>query len=779
MKPPNPTASSNQTSSSTPASSSTSTGLLWDEASDPAAVELARAYEVAWQSSKPGRRPDPEPFLGPDHQARPGDLLAVLRTDLTLRRRDREAVDLAAYRDRFPSLHPDAFVALLYEDFCLREEAGETPEASEYEARFPEFAAGLRDLLIIHDLVAEPGSTSTDLTTDLVSFPRSGETIAGFRLVEELGRGSFARVFLASERQLADRSVALKVSRTGSREPQTLARLQHTHIVPVYSYRTDRATGLHLLCMPFFGKVTLARLLAERRSLTRPRTGGDLVAALDRIGDPGSAPNGGTAGPAGVGGAEPCPGAVAWWGARAGRGAATRPRPGGLASRRQAVERPDRRRRDADAAGLQPVARGGDPEASGFRRSWAARSPTWPPSTSRPWARGMMAGSTTGPTSTRWGWSCSRPWAIEADGAVQSASSSLLESLNWLLEHRRTRASPRATTFDRDVRPDPAGSSTRSSAAASPQSREERYASAGDLALDLQAVADDAPLTFRPRADPADPSGAVVPPQPVPPGDRRRRSRWSLPSLLIASLFQRPGRCRSAARRRSARADPRRRKRSAVSPASSTPPRASSTPGDGDGRGARRPGPRQSRDEATRGIRARPGRGRGRPAIRKPADRFFDRGRAASVRPAGLRRRPGRGVALAGSRRSGRFERARRGGDWPDAGPGCLGFLIPVRANPGCSARSTTCCSAGSSPTARDASRDPSRPTGQAARWPISYGDRRSCGSTDLCRPLWQALLRLLARVPTRAGSGLLPARSQRPETIGDGLLPLALSWDC
>ena len=38
--------------------------------------------------------------------------------------------------------------------------------------------------------------------------------------------------------------MALKVTRRGSREPQTLARLQHTHIVPVYSHRIDAATGL-------------------------------------------------------------------------------------------------------------------------------------------------------------------------------------------------------------------------------------------------------------------------------------------------------------------------------------------------------------------------------------------------------------------------------------------------------------------------------------------------------------------------------------------------------
>ena len=102
-------------------------------------------------------------------------------------------------------------------------------------------------------------------------FPEVGQTIAGYHLVEELGRGAFARVFLARERPLADRLVALKVARNGSREPQTLARLQHTHIVPVYSYRIDPATGLHLLCMPYLGRVTLADVLAHPRSAKHAR----------------------------------------------------------------------------------------------------------------------------------------------------------------------------------------------------------------------------------------------------------------------------------------------------------------------------------------------------------------------------------------------------------------------------------------------------------------------------------------------------------------------------
>src|SRR5262249_26027107 len=46
-----------------------------------------------------------------------------------------------------------------------------------------------------------------------VIFPRLGEAIGGFRLITELGRGAFARVYLAHEAALGNRPVALKVSK--------------------------------------------------------------------------------------------------------------------------------------------------------------------------------------------------------------------------------------------------------------------------------------------------------------------------------------------------------------------------------------------------------------------------------------------------------------------------------------------------------------------------------------------------------------------------------------
>ena len=296
----------------------------WEEAASPAAVHLARKYEQAWRDSDPaGKRPNLHLFLGELGASSdgPGARLALLRADMTLRWETGEKIGAQWYLDRYADLGEDTIVALVYEEFCLREEDDERPAAAEYLARYPQVAGALVRVLEIHDLVGSgtpvtlsPNSMALGATAGEAIFPEAGQTIGGFSLVEELGRGAFARVFLARERQLADRQVALKVSRRGSREPQTLARLQHTHIVPVYSHRIDAATGLHLLCMPYFGRVTLARILADRE-VQAATSGAVLASALDRL-DPGEPPSS----PRSTGRValleRTYPRAIAWWGAR-------------------------------------------------------------------------------------------------------------------------------------------------------------------------------------------------------------------------------------------------------------------------------------------------------------------------------------------------------------------------------------------------------------------------------------------------------------------------------
>ncbi|MBY0460356.1 MAG: protein kinase, partial [Gemmataceae bacterium] len=94
--------------------------------------------------------------------------------------------------------------------------------------------------------------------------PQVGDTVQGFKLVGELGRGAFARVYRAEQQGLAGRAVALKVTIRPTREAEHLARLQHTNVVPVYSVHTD--AGVQMICMPFLGRVTFADLLKAHRA---------------------------------------------------------------------------------------------------------------------------------------------------------------------------------------------------------------------------------------------------------------------------------------------------------------------------------------------------------------------------------------------------------------------------------------------------------------------------------------------------------------------------------
>lgn len=114
--------------------------------------------------------------------------------------------------------------------------------------------------------------------------PRPGEVMAGFLIVGELGRGAFARVYLARQENLGHRLVALKVSPAEGDEPEILARLQHSHIVPIHSVHDDPVSGLRMICMPYLGGANLAQVLeAVSARETAPTHGRSLVDALDSV----------------------------------------------------------------------------------------------------------------------------------------------------------------------------------------------------------------------------------------------------------------------------------------------------------------------------------------------------------------------------------------------------------------------------------------------------------------------------------------------------------------
>ena len=332
---------------------------------------------------------------------------------MTLRWEAGEKVGAQWYLDRYPDLGEDTIVALIYEEFCLREEDEERPDPAEFLDRFPQVAAPLRprardpragrlgldaDDAVV--LVVDDGSGES-----AGAFPEAGQTIAGFVLVEELGRGAFARVFLAQERSWPTGRWRLKVTRRGSREPQTLARLQHTHIVPVHSHRIDpgdrAASALHALFRPDHAGAGAGRPPGSRLPLGGRPGRGARSARAGRGCRP--APSAGRAALARRSYAR----AIAWWGARLAEALAH-------AHDRGVLHRdikPSNVLVTSDGMPMlldfnlarEPLAEDG---ASADAATWAGRSTTWRPSTSRPWPTAARRPSTAAPTSTAWA-SCS------------------------------------------------------------------------------------------------------------------------------------------------------------------------------------------------------------------------------------------------------------------------------------------------------------------------------------------------------------------------------------
>ena len=203
------------------------------------------------------------------------EVVEQLAEDLARRWRAGECPGVEEYLLAHPELaeQPDAALELVAEEICLRAEAGHELEAAEFVRRFPQWRRQVQALFDCHLLMAP--------RSGLVRFPAAGDALGDFRLLAELGRGSHGRVFLAQQADLADRPVVLKLAPSNGREHLSLSRLQHTHIVPLYSVHDFPERGLRGLCQPYFGGGSLADLLVRVNGLAaRRRTGLDLLGAL-------------------------------------------------------------------------------------------------------------------------------------------------------------------------------------------------------------------------------------------------------------------------------------------------------------------------------------------------------------------------------------------------------------------------------------------------------------------------------------------------------------------
>jgi serine/threonine protein kinase len=176
---------------------------------------------------------------------------------------------------RHPELcdEPEVAVRLIYEEVCLRREGGEQVPVAEVLARFPQWREQLAGLLERRWRL-DPADRR----------PPPPAPLAGYRVLAELGHGAEGRVYLATQPALSDQPVVLKVTPRRGEEHLSLARLQHTHIVPLQGVHDDPDNHRRILCMPYFGGATWQQLIGALGDLPEAeRSGARLVEALDRL----------------------------------------------------------------------------------------------------------------------------------------------------------------------------------------------------------------------------------------------------------------------------------------------------------------------------------------------------------------------------------------------------------------------------------------------------------------------------------------------------------------
>ncbi|MBL8810274.1 MAG: protein kinase [Planctomycetaceae bacterium] len=240
---------------------------------------VVEAFERAWTTSVDA--PDLTDFIPRNGDGSVEILIELIRVDIDLRTERGCRKALSQYLVDFPEAFQQAAMVsqVAFEDYRARLLIGENVSPTEYASQFgisvvswplvestSGSIAGSRSLW---------NSTTRDASDRSADFPEVPSEYCGFTLLTELGRGSFSRVYLARQSDLASRFVVLKVSRSRFSDADQLAQLQHGHIVPVYS--THQSGKMTVVCMPYFGAATFADLWKSLHGMKTCPTSGQII----------------------------------------------------------------------------------------------------------------------------------------------------------------------------------------------------------------------------------------------------------------------------------------------------------------------------------------------------------------------------------------------------------------------------------------------------------------------------------------------------------------------
>lgn len=235
-------------------------------------------FQRQWQT---GQQPRIEAFVSGQPGLSVSELAAIARVDLRQRWRRGERPAASDYLTRFPQLQSDPaqVVDLIYCEFLVREELGERCHMPLLQAQFPQHAAELAAQLDLHcALQGDSPSAAADTSSPQETLeggerPRRLPSLGpGYEVLAEIGRGGMGVVYRARQVGL-NRLVALKMVRSAESasvemltrfraEAEAVARLHHPNIVQIFDY--GEHDGLPYLALELVQGSTLAARIGQQ-----------------------------------------------------------------------------------------------------------------------------------------------------------------------------------------------------------------------------------------------------------------------------------------------------------------------------------------------------------------------------------------------------------------------------------------------------------------------------------------------------------------------------------